>query len=152
MASPEEEANAFLVQIGQWQEHLETINGKANAEIQAVHDRYADQVQYFSALITGLEKGLVKLVKKHRAEIVGEGDRADLPAGAVMCKDVERVKRIKGMLQKLKAAGLKQAIKVAAEYVNWDEVEKFSDDTLKDLGTKRVKKAVVSYELKKSTR
>ncbi len=121
---------------------------KANAEIDVVKSRYADGIDREKKKIIAFEKQLDRLVRSSRSEILGDGDRADLPGGSVMLKEERRVKRIKGMLDRLKAAGMQSAIKTAKEYVNWDRVEMFNDGMLERLGTERVSKTIFSYELK----
>ena len=141
-------ADRLLAEIAVLTKHHESAGRLAELEMEVVRKRHAAGLAQAKKKIEAAEKKLAKYVKAHRADIIGEGDRTDLPSGSVMLKIEKRVKQIKGMLDRLKSAGLKTAIKTAKEYVNWDEVEKFSDEQLAELGTKRIKKELFSYALK----
>jgi len=95
------------------------------------------------------EKALERLAKAERKDLFGDRDRVDLKAGAVLLSDAKRVRKARCVLAKLKGLGLDDDETVKrVEAVNWDALEKWTDEQLKKVGTKRVKKTVFGYELK----
>lgn len=120
---------------------------QANEEIERVKSRYADGLASLANDLKRAEKDLETAVKAARAEVLGDGDRADFPSGSVMLTLERRVKQVKGMLDRLKVEGLTEAVKVSKETVDWDVVDGFDDDTLARLGTERIEKDVFLYEL-----
>ena len=148
MNKPKEQVDLLLRDIAVNKDLLQACQDRATADIQKINQRYAPEIKRLSGIVDAGEKKLERLVKKNRSTILDGEDRADLSNGSVMLKTERRVKQIKGMLKKLKAAGLTVAIKVAREVVDWDCVQKFNDATLERLGTKRIEKDLFSYELK----
>jgi len=142
--------NALLEDISRAIQARDAAAKRATKKIEAVKKKYGADIEREKKILSNFENRLERVVKAYRSDILGNGERADLAAGSVMIKDEKRVKRIKGMLEKLKAAGMKQAIRIARETVDWDRVEQFNDVALARLGTERIKKALFSYELKKS--
>ncbi len=148
MQNPRDEADRLLNNIAINSRLLEIAQVEAAREIEQLKKRHAPQIDLLSRTVAECEKALEKLVKKQRSRILGGRDRIDLANGAVMLKREKRVKRIKGMLARLKKAGLEIAVKISKEIVDWDQVEKFNDATLDRLGTERIEKDHFSYELK----
>ena len=148
MSSPRIKADQLLCSIRYNKKLLKEATRKAEGEIAIVQKRHAPNIKQWTKNISTQEKALQKLVAKKKAQIMAGADRVDLDHGSIMVKTITRVKQIKGMLGKLKAAGLNKAIKAAREVVDWDHVEKFNDTTLAMLGTERIEKDQIDYELK----
>jgi len=142
------EADLLLADIRIGKRRLAELHADAAGEVRQIEARYAPDIALAANHIAEREKALERLVKRHRAEILGDGDRADLPRGSVMIKAELRVNRIKGMIERLRSAGLAAAIRVIKEAVDWDAVEKFDDATLAALGTERKTVDRFQYELK----
>ena len=147
MSDPKKDVDRILRDIAINKGLLQACQDRAAADIQKINQRYAPEIRRLTQIVAAGEKKLERLVKKNRSTILNGEDRADLTNGSVMLKTERRVKQIKGMLKKLKEAGLTAAIKVAREVVDWDCVQKFNDATLERLGTKRIEKDLFSYEL-----
>jgi phage host-nuclease inhibitor protein Gam len=142
------EADLLLADILIGKKRLNDLHAEAEDKVKQVQAQYAPDIDLATTYLAGREMALEKLVRKYRAQILGDGDRADLPRGSVMLKIERRVKQAKGMLARLKAAGLSHAVRVIKEAVDWDVVNKFNDDTLARLGTERSEKLRFDYELK----
>jgi len=147
MSDPKKDVDRILRDIAINKGLLQARQDRATADIQKINQRYAPEIKSLTRIVAAGEKKLERLVKNNRSTILDGEDRADLTNGSVMLKTERRVKQIKGMLKKLKEAGLSAAIKVAREVVDWDCVQKFNDATLERLGTKRIEKDLFSYEL-----
>lgn len=145
---PNERVNDLLIMIGTISGLIANNRRQANEEIDRVKVQYSDGLKRMTDDLTTAERELESLVKRHRAMILAGADRADFPSGSVLLKSQHRVKQIKGMLERLKAEGLTDAVKVSREAVDWDKVEHFDDPTLSRLGTHRIEKEVFTYELK----
>ena len=144
---PRELADQLLSDIAAKKAEIDKLSAQMEAERVVIADRYKMPIAQAIGSLAGLEVDLEVLVKQNREELLHGKDRAEFLHGSVMLKIEKRVKRIRTMLNKLKAAAMKSAIKVA-ESVDWDVVDKFDDATLKKLGTKRVPKDIFSYEIK----
>ena len=148
--SPFEKVEYLLAAIRTDKTALAECQALAEQEMRQVKARHATNIEHLAAQIADLEKLLEREVKKHSRQILGGRDRADLPSGSVMLKVEKRVRQVKGMLARLKAAGLSVAIRVVKETVDWDAVEKFDDGLLSALGTERKQIERFSYELRSS--
>lgn len=145
--NPADRVDQILMNIRINKGMLERAAITANAEMDAIKKRYVIQMDEWAQNIARLEKELERLVVAENKVIMAGADRADFSHGSVMLKVERRVKQIKGMLEKLKAAGIREAVKVVKESVDWDVVEKLPDATLAELGTERVQKNHFNYEL-----
>ena len=108
---------------------------------------YEGKINPLKEKICQAEKELRKLARKNKKIIFKERDRVDLAHGALLHQIVKRVKRVKGMLARLKKHRINTAIK-KVESVDWDELEKWSDEKLAGVGTDRTTKELFEYELK----
>lgn len=145
--NPKERMDHILMNIRINKSMLERATIAANDEIDRVKQKYAIQIDDWNQNVSHLEKELEKIALKQSLVVFEGQDRAVFSHGCVMLKLEKRVKKIKGMLEKLKTEGIKEAVKVSKEVVDWDAVEKLDDDTLYRLGTERIEKQHVSYEL-----
>jgi len=141
------EVDGLLREIGQLQKGLADVNADAERDMAAVRERYAPSAAVFDRQIKALEARLKKLVRAQKAPLMGGADRVDLPNGAVLFAVERRVKRVKGMLERLKRRGFDFCIRTA-ESVNWAAVEELSDDALEGLGTEWVDRERFSYEIR----
>ena len=122
---------------------------EAEARIAAVRCELAPTIAALKETLEAQEKALERLAKAERKDLFGDRDRVDLDAGAVLLSDVKRVRKARCVLAELKRLGLDDDETVKkVESVNWDALEKWTGEELKNVGTKRVKKTVFGYELK----
>lgn len=126
------------------------IKDDANAmarEIDAIKEQYGSKINYWRRIMKDLEKDLVKLMKTNSAEIFDGEDRVELTHGSLLFQIEERVKKAKGVLEKLEEQGFTDALEISKK-VNWDELEKWPVERLALVGTERKRKEVFTYELK----
>jgi phage host-nuclease inhibitor protein Gam len=155
-AQPDAAAQAVVIMdIIVHQQQLKATHETALAEdIARIKSNYAPIIDKATAAIAAGEKELNRLMKKHRPALFDlpaetGSARRDLAGGhALIYSVVRRVRKIKGMLRKLKLAGMKKQIKVV-ESVDWDAVDALDDDLLVQLGTARELKETFAYEIKK---
>lgn len=137
----------LLARLRARQAEIAAVHKEMSTEIDAVTAKYNHLLEAKLAIMQADETELIALAKYHKATLFAATDRVDVANGAVLRQVARKVKRIKGMLAKLKTAGHDEAIKTV-ESVDWDTIEKWSDDILKELGTKRVPKEIFAYEVK----
>lgn len=142
------QADELLARIGKAKAEYEKVNRQWDAAIKELERQYGQRAREAKEQVRALEKQLVKHAKKHRIEVFGDRDRADLSAGALIWSVIRRVKRKKDVsVDRLKELGFTDGIKVV-ESVFWDRLETWPDEKLIAAGTERVTKESVEYELK----
>lgn len=125
---------------------LEDIEGQYKEELEQIKNKYYKHIESTKQEIREIEEELQKYALKHRHELFA-GDIAELNNGRLILQIKKAVKRVRGMLERLEALGWTEAI-IVEKKVNWDELEKWTDERLIAAGTERVVKETVTYELK----
>jgi len=142
-----ERADKLLALIADAEAQLEGVQGEVNAALEQVKARYQERVSLAGDVLKGLEKELRAHMKKRRGVLFDGSDRVDLEHGALLHKIEPRVKRARGVLDKLEAFGFDDAIKIAKS-VDWDVLEEWPAEKLVAVGTERVQKETFEYETK----
>jgi len=144
-----ERAEGLLVNIAALKTHLDTLEKITADKVRAAARPYLAQANYARQQLGTVERALAKLSKGQKGVFFPDDhDRVDLKNGALLYKVLRPVKRVRGLLAKLQARGLKDAIKTT-EKVDWDALEKWSKEDLADIGTERKKVELYEYELKR---
>ena len=139
--------DGLLGEIGRMQKGLADVNADYERRAAQLRDEFAPATAVFDRQIKALEVRLKTLVRGQQADLMGDADRVDLPHGAVLYTKEKHLKRIKGMLKRLKTHRVLGCIKTA-ESVDWEKVEKLPEDTIEKLGTEWKDKENFSYEVK----
>lgn len=125
---------------------LEDIEAQYKEELEQIKNKYYKHIEGTKEEIRELEEELRKFALRHRHELFA-GDIAELRNGRLILQIKQTVKRVRGMLERLEALGWTEAI-IVEKKVNWEELEKWTDERLIAAGTERIKKETVTYELK----
>lgn len=125
---------------------LEDIETQYKEELEQVKNKYYKHIEEIKKDIREFEEELQKFALKHRHRLF-EGDLAELENGRLILQIKQAVKRVRGMLERLEALGWTEAI-IVEKKVNWEELEKWTDERLIAVGTERVIKETINYELK----
>lgn len=136
----------MLRRIGELMGSLDSVRLEAQAHLDLVVANYRGRIAEIEQQLDVLDKSVKDHAKKHRVELfgTGAGGRIEHPHGALICAVDRRVKKIRNMLQRLENLGAVEAIKIAKS-VDWNVIEKMSDERLVELGTKRKIRDVFSY-------
>lgn len=122
---------------------------EAEEEIRLIKDRHAASLQSIKNSIVEKEKALKDMLRKNRSVFFDSSDRVDLKNGSIFYQVSKRVKRARNVtVDVLESLGYSEAVKVAKS-VDWDKIEKFTDEKLAAIGTERVEKEDFGYEIKK---
>ena len=123
---------------------------EANAALEELRALHAPGVQEAKEALTAAEKALEKHCKKHQTTIFGNRDRVDLKHGALL-HGVRKVvrKAKKTTVELLERLGFTDGVLVTKS-VNWDVIEKWTDERLAAIYTERKSKETWGYELKKA--
>jgi hypothetical protein len=140
------EADAMLQAISTESAQLATLMKGYQEESDRLIADYKVAIDRKKADIEALEKKLKKFMKKHRAAFFEEADRVDLKFGALILSLQKRVKRAKDVLKRLEEIGANEAI-IVTKSVDWDVLEKWTDERLIEVGTERKKEEKYAYEL-----
>lgn len=141
-------ANALMLELIGRKAQLSMMQGVLEDAIVKITRFYAGDIRKAQEEVGSLEGELIALARENKETLFKDTDRVDLQNGALLYSVEKRVKRARGVLEKLQALGYLQAIKVAKS-VNWDEVNKWNDEKLAQIGTLRVEKENFAYELAK---
>lgn len=139
-------AEQILVSIKNNKQALQDIEAQYREELEEVKNKYYKHIEGIKQEIKTAETELEKLALKHKYELF-RGDIAELENGRLILQIKQAVKRVRGMLERLESLGWTEAI-IIEKKVNWDEIEKWTDERLIAAGTERVIKETVVYELK----
>lgn len=140
-------ADELLIQIAGRTERLEAACAKYQDELQVVKDRHQDAIVGLEDLIASASGELLTLMKKNTTEIFEGESRVELENGSLLFTIEERVKKARGVLEKLEELGFEEGIERSAK-VNWDELEKWPVERLVLVGTERKRKEVFSWEIR----
>lgn len=140
-------ADEILVEIATEKADLARVQKEYEEKLEELKKQYYPLLEAKKTRLRELEKELTKLAKRERLALFAEGDRCELPHGALLLTWTRRVKRARGVLKRLEELGWEEAI-VVTKKVNWDVLESWPDEKLVACGTERVVKETVEYELK----
>lgn len=142
-----EVVDSLMATMGACSRSLEKLRAVAEQETAKVKARFSPMIGQLEARVKELDAAIKKREKRDRAVLFADADRVELRHGTLLYSVERKVKKAKGVLQKLKDLAMKGAVKVA-ESVDWDELEKWPDEKLLMVGTKRQRVETFSYELK----
>ncbi len=143
-------ADLLLVKLGRTQRELHYLQAEMEREMTRLRESWQARLAPLEERQEQMAAALLTLAKEHKEELFrGESCRLDLPHGALLYEVQRRVKRVRGLLDRLKEQGFLEAIKVA-ESVDWDRLEAWPEERLRQVGTKRVVKEVFGYEVKEA--
>lgn len=160
MREIKKQADDLLEEIGICEGKLGLVETELSIAVQRATDKYQDDLDKLKAILKTRISQLKRLMKKHKANLFVDPALVSVPGpveaitdvrlnleyGALLYSMEKRVKQAKGMLDRLKKHGYTDAIKIA-ESVNWDELEKWSDEKLTKVGTERIEKELFAYEI-----
>ena len=146
MSKAHKQANELLKEISVAFHARDDIQKKIAAETAKITEKYKGDMEIVQSQISDLDKKIRKLEEGERQEFFAEGDRYDLPQGALLYQSVWKVTRIRDALQKLEDAGITEAIRIV-KTVKWEEIEKWTDERLAMVGLQRKLKESFEYEL-----
>ena len=140
-------ADEILAEIAAEKADLVRVQKEYEEKLEELKKQYYARLEAKKTKLRELEKDLKKLAKRERLALFAEGDRCELPHGALLLTWTRRVKRARGVLARLEELGWEEAI-VVTKKVNWEVLEQWPDEKLVACGTERVVKEEVEYELK----
>jgi len=142
-----EKADELLTRISEAEGLIKDDTANMAVQIEDIKESYEGRIAHWTRVLKGLEKDLVNLMKQNAAEIFEGEERVELEHGSLLFTIEERVKKARGVLEKLEELGFEDAIERSAK-VKWDELEKWPVERLVLVGTKRKRAENYTYELK----
>lgn len=144
----ERKIDGLLAELGAKRNAIQCMERAMAGAIERAAAGYRPFIERGREELAAIEEELYGLLRFHKAELFAGGrERVELVHGAVLRQVERRVKRVKDMLARLKAAGEAAAVKVK-ESVDWDAVDALPDERLARLRVARVAREVYSYEVK----
>jgi phage host-nuclease inhibitor protein Gam len=138
-------ADRMLEEISGVISDMERIRAQAEAEIARATEPFREPIEQLKDRLKGLDKGIRSFAKAQQAPIFEGKDRAYLDHGELIHTVGERVKKAKGVLEALERLGFDEAV-IVDKSVDWDELDKWTDERLALVGTERVPIDEFSYE------
>jgi phage host-nuclease inhibitor protein Gam len=129
------------------QKELEDENKKAQAQLDKIRQTYKLRLERLERELQDLDKSIKQNLKTNKKELFKNGDMVELENGLVYHRENMVVHRARGILAKLEELKLDDAIKITKS-VKWDVIEKWPDEKLSEIGTKRKLKESFEYELR----
>lgn len=142
-----EKIERLLQSIKAEKQALQDISAQYQKEVEKVQAKYYKHIEEIKANIKNYELELEKTAKKYKYELFDRTDMVETTFGRLILTVKEAVRRAKGVLEKLEELGWTEAI-IVEKKVNWEELEKWTDERLIAVGTERIRKEKIEYELK----
>jgi phage host-nuclease inhibitor protein Gam len=139
--------DGVLADIAHARTVLEMREAVLAKEIEQIKEKYREPIEAAKTELDLLEKELRGLCRRNDAEIFGDQDRVDLESGSLLKNAGRRVVRARGVLAAILAKGWSALIKTPKPAVDWDRVERLSDEAVAALGTERRDFVEYNYEL-----
>ena len=141
------QADNLLTEIRKAKKEFAAVREESQKRVAAIAEEYGGRINTLDGRIGDLEKALYTLARKNKKALFHDGDKLDLAHGILIRELKKRVKHARCVLENLKALGQKDAVRIA-ESVDWDRLEKWTDEDLERVGTQRVEEERFQYELK----
>lgn len=142
------QADGLLAAIAEHSSRIAEVNavyGEKMAAVKALHETaVAEDIEALAAA----KIELVALMKENKNEFfAGEIDRVDLTHGALLHQVKEAVKRSRAVTpEALEELGYSDAVKIVKS-VDWDEIEKWPNVKLAEIGTERKQMEKFEWEI-----
>jgi len=136
-----------LKQLGRYTTSLEALKETATAEVNAVLDKYSEEIGLLEQQIKDLDKDVKGLAKKNKVVVFDGKDQVNLNHGILLWGREKKVSIPRDALGKIEAQGWNEAIKIAKS-VDRSVVEKWPVERLTVIGAQRKRIEKFSYELK----
>jgi len=142
-------ADKILEELGLLHLELADINAQAEAEMQAIREKYASNIDRYKSEIAAREKELKALMKNHDPEIFDGADKITLSHGILLRSEGDKVRIPRDALAKNEAQGWHEAIKVVKN-IDRDVVSKWPESRLVVIGAQL--RRVVNYDYEIQTK
>ncbi|MBF0529073.1 MAG: host-nuclease inhibitor Gam family protein [Deltaproteobacteria bacterium] len=139
------QADELLREISALTTRMEAVEAAAEAEIAAIHIKYADLAR-MQARWSDLDRDLNNLMRQRRQEIFAENEQVCRPYGRLFLGREIRVVIPREALSRIKSQGWLEAVRIS-ESINRAVVEKWSGDRLQAIGACRREVIKFAYEL-----
>lgn len=142
-------AGDMLQRISEIKMIIAKMQDAYEAEVQQIRQKYEADTAGKRAELQRLEAQIELFCSENKQLIFNEGpdSRVDLSAGSLLYVIQTRAKQVRAMKHTLEQLGRDDLIKTA-KTVNWDAVNKLSNEELHALGTYRIELEIFNYELK----
>jgi hypothetical protein len=142
-------ANDLLKRIREARKALEEKRDQIDRMIREIRDTHGPESQALKAEVNGLEKDLVKLMKKNKATFFKDTDQVDLDEGTLLHGFDDKVTIPKNAAAEIERFGWTEALRYADPTVDRATVEKWPEERLAAIGaTRKHNVEVFEYEVK----
>jgi phage host-nuclease inhibitor protein Gam len=144
-----QEVDDALFQIAQYRIKLKKIDAEAEAQINIIKENAAREAEPIKAEIEKLENGIFAFAEFNKDDLFSKKKSVELNFGLLGYRKSTKISIKKTTLEKLKAAGLLDAI-IVRESPNKEVLATYPDETLKAVDAKRITEDNFWYEVKET--
>lgn len=148
-SDPRPVLEALLAEASSLTGELRDLESEMEQRLAAVRAEYEERIRTWKAELDRVDKEIKKTAKAHEAELFDASQPESwvrLRHGTLIRSVEIRVKRARGVLERLEALGRLDAVKVAKS-VDWSKLETWPDAELEAVGTERVERVRYGYDL-----
>lgn len=150
MTGIEKQADTLLANLRIQQRHADVLSAEYEAQLAQLKERYDGLMKPITETLVADEKSLLRLMKKHRAELFDGRDKKTLPNGILLCGEKDRVVVPRDAVEQCERHKFFDAVKIAKS-IDRAALELWPDEKLVLIGAERKPVTVFEYELNKST-
>jgi len=148
MTDVETHANDLLRKIREARRALEAKRDEIDRLIQEIRETHGPQSRDLKAHLDGLEKDLVKLMKRNKSVLFVDADEVGLTEGVLLHGEEDKVRIPKDAASKIEHYGWVEALRYADPTVDRATVEKWPEERLAAIGAERKRVETFEYEVK----
>jgi hypothetical protein len=112
-----------------------------------IRERFAPTALYYEEAIAGMEKELIALMKKNKAQFFDGADQVTLENGILLYGREPKVTIPKNAVDRIEAQGWEDGLKRSVK-IDREVISKWPAERLAVIGATRKEKETYSYELK----
>jgi hypothetical protein len=142
-------ADEMLERIAEAEGLIRDENVKMTNAIEDIKKLYMPEIEYWNRIAKSMETDLIVLMKENKGDLFDDRDQVDLEHGTLLYGKEDKVSIPRDALEKIKAQGWKEAIKVA-ESIDRAVVETWPVERLVVIGAERKPVEVFDWEIKKA--
>jgi len=148
MTDVKNKANELLIKIRKGRRALESKRDEIDRMIREIREMHGPRARELKARVDGLEKDLVKHMKRNKAVFFTDTDEVALDEGVLLHGHDDKVRIPKNAASQIALHGWTEALRYADPTVDRATVEKWPEERLAAIGAERKRVETFEFEIK----